>query len=93
MIICASNINKYIVNLWKLTAYLESTFMNYLGFQFSNNFTFSCCDFARLKFVPLVPLLVEVGETHIDTRKLLLTSTKYSRNRFILTISSQQKMI
>ena len=25
----APNINKYIVNLWKLIAYLESTFVNY----------------------------------------------------------------
>ena len=24
---CAPNINKFIVNLWKLTAYLESTFI------------------------------------------------------------------
>ena len=34
---CAPNINKYIVNLWKLIAYLESTFMNYPGFQISKH--------------------------------------------------------
>ena len=74
MIYCASNINKYTVNLWKLIAYLESTFMNYPGFQFQIICTFSCCDISIAKFVPL---LAEVAWTHIDRRKLLQTSSKY----------------
>ena len=67
MIYCAPNNNKYIVSLWKLIAYLESTFMNYPGFQFSKHLHFSSCGNSITKFVPLVPLLAEVAETHIDT--------------------------
>ena len=74
MIYCASNINKYIVNLWKLIAYLESTLMDYPEFQFSNHLHISCCDISIAKFVPL---WAEVAEKYIDTRKLLQTSTKY----------------
>ena len=68
MIYCAPNINKYIVNLWKLIAYLESTSMNYPGFQFSKHLHFSSCGISITRFArPLVPLLAEVAETHIDT--------------------------
>ena len=64
---CAPNINKYIVNLWKLITYLESSFMNYPGFQFSMHLHFSSSGINITKFAPLVPLLAEVAETHIDT--------------------------
>ena len=37
--------------------------------------TFSCCDISIAKFVLPVSPLAEVAETHIDTRKLLQTST------------------
>ena len=74
MIYCAPNINKYIVNLWKVIAYLESTFMNYPGFQFSKHLHFSSYGISIAKFVPL---LAEVAETHIATRKLLQPSSKY----------------
>ena len=67
MIFCAPNINKYIVNLWKLIAYLESTFMNYPGFRFSKHLHFSNCGISITKFATLVPLSAEVAETHIDT--------------------------
>ena len=67
MIHCASNINKYTVNLWKLIAYLESTFMNNPGFQYTNHLHIFCCDIRLAKFVLLVPLLAEVAKTHIDT--------------------------
>ena len=69
MIYCAPNINKFIVNLWKQIAYLESTFMNYPGFQFSKHMHFSSYGISIAKCVLLVPLLAEVVETHIDTRK------------------------
>ena len=61
---CAPNINKCIVNLWKLIAYLESTF---LDSNFQIIYIFSCCDISIAKFVPLVPLLAEVAKTHINT--------------------------
>ena len=66
MIYCAPNINKYIVNLSKLIAYLKSTFMNYPGFQFSKHLHFSSCGIIIARFAPLVPLLAEVVETHVD---------------------------
>ena len=65
----APNINKSIANLWKLVAYLESTFMNYPGFQFSKHLHFSSKDIGISISVPLVPLLVEVSDAHIDTWK------------------------
>ena len=67
MIYCAPKYQQYIVNLWKLIAYLESTFMNYSGFQFSKHLHFSSCGIRITKFAPLVPPLAEVAETHIDT--------------------------
>ena len=33
----AVNITKCVVNLWKLIVYLQSTFMNYPGFQISKH--------------------------------------------------------
>ena len=51
--------------------------MNYPGFQFSKHLNFSSCDISTAKFLPLVPLLVEVAEIQIDARKLLQPSLKY----------------
>ena len=52
-------------------AYLESTFMNYPGFQFLKHLHVFSYGISIAKFMPLVPLLAEVAETHIDTWKLM----------------------
>ena len=43
--------------------------MNYLDSNFQSIRTFSSLDIGIVKFVPLVPLLTELIETHIDTWK------------------------
>ena len=74
MIYCAPNINKYIVNLWKLIAYLESTSMN--GFQFSKHLHFSSYGISIAKFVPL---LAEVAETtYFQYSHILITILCYN---------------
>ena len=57
----APNMNKFIINLWILTAYLESKFTNHPGFQFLKHLHF--CS-SNIDFAKFVPLLLAVAETH-----------------------------
>ena len=50
--------------------------MNYPGLQFSKHLYFRYGVMAIVKFVPLVPLMAQVAETHMDTRKSLQTTLK-----------------
>ena len=51
--------------------------MNYPIFQFSKHLHFFNGVEVIVKFVPLVPLMAQVAETHIDTQKFLQTNLKY----------------
>ena len=57
------NINKSIVNLRKLIAYLESTFMKYHGFQISKHLHIFSRDIGNSI---AVPLYARVADTHIE---------------------------
>ena len=48
-----------------LIAYLEFTSMNYPGFRFSRHLIISRRGMVIVKFVPLVPLMVQVAENFI----------------------------
>ena len=65
---------KILIEVWTV---MESTVMNYPGFQFSKHLHFSSCGISIAKFVPIVLLLAEMAETHIYIRKLLQPSSKY----------------
>ena len=58
-------INKCIVNLWKLTAYLQSTSINYPGFKFSKHLHFFEIS-ALQNLCPCATFLTQLVETHID---------------------------
>ena len=51
--------------------------MNYPIFQFSKYLHFFNGVEVIVKFVPPVPLMAQVVETHINTRKSLQTNLKY----------------
>ena len=74
---CAPNINKYIVNLWKLMAYFGIYIRELPWIPVFKVFALSSYGISIAKSVPFVPLLAEVAGTHIDTRKSLSPSSKY----------------